>query len=64
MRSLNAASVSREWPLHLSDLFGGHMTPEEFSPLLPSFVERSLFRGSQRVRARGEGEIERRQREI
>ncbi|PWA33579.1 hypothetical protein CCH79_00007493 [Gambusia affinis] len=33
--SLNASSLSKEWQLHLSNLFGGYMTPKEFLPLLP-----------------------------
>lgn len=52
--SLNAPQVSREWRVHLSDLFGGHTTPEEFPPAAPVLcLTASFFSGRQRVRVRG-----------
>lgn len=61
VRSLNAAQISREWPLHLSDLFGGGGTHDSggISPRcsLPLCLTEclSVWRLCERVRARGEG---------
>lgn len=61
--SLKASPGSREWPVHLSDLFAGGRTHDSggISPVRPaaasSFVERSLcVRGSERLRG-GEGVV-------
>lgn len=54
VRSVNAAQVSREWPLHLSDLFGGTLDSRGISPAPVAHCLTERARSEKRGVGRGE----------